>query len=161
MKKNQQGSVLLWAIVIIMVLLILLGTGFSISFSYFNRSLKNEVKQQVYWSALSGVDAIAVAIEDQDSNWETLVPDDKDHPVQVSNIDFIDSKSETNQNMGIVNAVIEMSEESSKYIKITVTSSKGGQSYVVYADMAYIDGNWKLQQIYDDQDYLIMPPEGE
>ena len=51
MIRNSKGSTILWAITIIMVLMITIAGGLTISYSYFQRSIQNNNKRQAYLTA--------------------------------------------------------------------------------------------------------------
>lgn len=166
MKNNQRGSALLWSLIVIMVLLIFVGAGLGVSFSYFNRSLQYEVRQQVYYTAHSGIEAVAASLRnDTNENVQKLTPKNVGDKVNISNITFSSSSNgitTNNDELGTVSATIEKIEE--KVLKITVTASKGGQTYVLYGDVAYTKDaynkyHWNLYQTYDDENNLIPVPE--
>lgn len=162
MKDNQRGSTLLWAVIIIMVLLILVGAGLGISFSYFNRSLQYEVKQQTYFTAHSGMEAVINAInEETEANKKLLIPKNTDEEVVITDISF-QSSGTKDENLGVATAVIKRIDE--KHLKISVTGNNGGQSYNLYADMAYVKNDvnvyyWMTYQMYDDNTTLVKAEE--
>lgn len=151
MKQNERGSILVWAVVMILVLVILVGAGLSISFSYFNRSLQYEVKQQVFYSAESGIDAVVKAInESTDAVKSKLIPVSEDKDIVIKDIAFLGDETQ----MGTISAKISWIKDN--YIKITVSSAKDKQEYTLYADLVQMyleDGKtkvWRVYQMYDD-----------
>lgn len=157
MKKNQEGSMLVWAVVIILVLLIIVGVGLSISFSYFNRSLQYKEQQQVYYTAHSGMEAVIAAIcNETEENQKKLIPDTVDDAAkEITNITYASQSSDST--MGSATASIERVED--KKLKVTVVATKGSQSYTIYADIAYMKVEnvytWSPIQMYDDENVLI------
>ena len=74
MIRDSKGSTLLWAITIIMVLMITIAGGLTISYSYFQRSIQNNNKRQAYLTAKSIIENIVEKIEEDDSEYVKLIP---------------------------------------------------------------------------------------
>lgn len=74
MIRDSKGSTLLWAITIIMVLMITIAGGLTISYSYSQRSIQNNNKRQAYLTAKSIIENIVEKIEEDDSEYVKLIP---------------------------------------------------------------------------------------
>lgn len=154
MKKNQKGSMLVWAVVIILVLLIIVGVGLSISFSYFNRSLQYKEQQQVYYTAQSALETVATAMNTAtDEQQDLLIPTEDNPEKQIPKISF-DGGTGGTLTMEDATATITWVEKNK--VKITVHAKKGDLDYTLYGDAVRMQiGNdyteWVVYQIYDDE----------
>lgn len=163
MRKNQKGSMLVWAVIIILVLLIIVGVGLSISFSYFNRSLQYKEQQQAYYTAQSGMEAVISAIGNEtEENKKKLIPAAVDDAAkEITKIAFASQNDDSI--LGTAKAVIQRVD--TKKLKITVTATKGKQTYTLYADVAYsrVDNayRWIALQMYDDEHIILDTTESE
>lgn len=160
MRKNQQGSVLLWAIIVIMVILISLGACLGISFSYFNRALQKQVNQQAYFTAHSAMMAVVKALSDEtQENIDKFIPEKVGDFVIIEKIEFTDQNGAVSA-IGSARAGIEKIKD--KQIRIAVKGTMGGVDYVLYGDVAYqMDpvskkNKWTLVQLYTADNELII-----
>lgn len=89
--KNEKGSTLVTAIVITMVLMILLGSCFSIASSYHTRSIKNHQEKQAYITAKSIVDTIELQINAHNNEF---IPDAKGKTIDFPDIELTNDTCE-------------------------------------------------------------------
>ena len=83
MIKNNKGSGLTWAIMIVMILLLIVGASLTFANSSYNRSIDNRNQLQCDLYAKSALDALIKAIGDNETD---LIPQstsesDKIHPI--------------------------------------------------------------------------------
>lgn len=67
-KQNEQGSAIVWAIAVIMILLVILTAGMMIAMGYNNRNFQNNNERQAYYTARSVVTAVAEEITNSDES---------------------------------------------------------------------------------------------
>lgn len=67
-KFNRKGAVLVWAVVVLLLLTILIGSVLTLSMAYYIRCVNNHNARQAYYTARSAVDSIASVLCDTDSN---------------------------------------------------------------------------------------------
>lgn len=154
MKKNQEGSMLVWAVVIILVLLIIVGVGLSISFSYFNRSLQYKEQQQVYYTAQSALETIVGAMNKADEEQsDLLIPTEKEQTKQIPSISF---DGGTGGTLTMESAIGTLTWVENNKLKITVNAKQGKQEYTLYGDVVLMEirkgeRQWVLYQMYDNE----------
>lgn len=158
MKKNQRGSVLLWALILMMVIIITLGACLTISFSYFSRSLTAQVEKQAYYTAHSAMSAVIKELGNNDENTlKRLVPAQVNECIEIPEITF-SNKGENVETFGSSSAKIMRIAQDQ--LKITATGTIGGETYQVYGDVFFlIDQDstlyrWQLIQLYDDETHF-------
>lgn len=157
MKNNTKGSALVWAIVVTLMLAILIAAGLTMSYSYYNRSINNNSKNQAYLSAKSiitnMVENIAVTSGEDIPNqsYLNLIPDETGKSTAVS----VESYPVT---LGTVNymkierkLVGEGNEEKKDIITITVSLTYLDYTEVVNADLINTskgEATWQLLKYY-------------
>ena len=72
MKKNEKGSSLIFAVVVIMVLSIVIAAALAISYTYYNRSIANNSQRQAYLTAKSVLTNVVDNINTTD--YSALIP---------------------------------------------------------------------------------------
>ncbi len=60
--KNVKGSVLIWAVVVILIFSVLAGAGITIGYNMVKRSTDKNIKQQLYLSARSAATVVATEL---------------------------------------------------------------------------------------------------
>ena len=60
--KNEKGSVLIWAVVVILIFSVLAGAGITIGYSMVKRSTNKNIEQQLYLSARSAATVVATEL---------------------------------------------------------------------------------------------------
>lgn len=153
MKKNQKGSMLVWAVVLILVLLIIVGVGLSISFSYFHRSLQYNEQQQVYYTAQSALEAVVSAMNTSTKKQqEVLIPTEKEPEKQIPAISF---DGGTGGRLTMEDAKGSLTWIEKNKVKIRVDATKGDKEYTLYGDVVRMQigtdvTQWVLYQVYDE-----------
>lgn len=134
MIRNSKGSTILWAITIIMVLMITIAGGLTISYSYFQRSIQNNNKRQAYLTAKGIIENIVEKIETDDSEYVNLIPQTEGNSVILT----IQLPEEANLGK-VTKAVIKREEVESKqirgWISIYVTVDYADEEEAIKADM--------------------------
>ncbi|MGX8851354.1 hypothetical protein [Amedibacillus sp. YH-ame10] len=165
MKKNQKGSALLWAIVVIGVLSILIAGSLTIAYSYYHRTLQTNSKRQAYLTAKGVVEDIAENIKKGNEEYLALFMDtskDEFTPIlgEGQRIPLTVSLP-TTANVGDIlesYILINKTDKSMKgYITIGVIAEYDSQKYEVRADLklGYIDGigdKWQIIRYYQNGD---------
>lgn len=72
MKKKEEGSALLWAVTLIMVLVVVIGAALQISYAYMSRSIEQNNERQAYLTAKGIIEDIVTKIEENDSTYVSL-----------------------------------------------------------------------------------------
>lgn len=153
MKKNQDGSILVYAVIVILLLLIIIGIGFTVSFSYFNRSLQNEVKQQVFYTAQSSIEAVVGGMNSEDEkDKKAITPTETNKTVKVDKITY-ESGTVDNLRMDESSATITYVDD--KHMKISVVATNNKITYTMHADVVLMKSSsdvlyWEIYQMYDD-----------
>ncbi|WP_195269852.1 hypothetical protein [Eubacterium sp. 1001713B170207_170306_E7] len=138
MKKrlsDQSGSALVWVLVIC-IIFGLLGIAIgSVALSMNNRSIKNNLHQQTYFTARSAVDAFFVQLNGDTSDnpttallYQKLI-EDGGHAFEVENIDFEDTMGNCS-----LKATYDVN---AKEVTLTATASKGDMTDTVTLKAKY------------------------
>lgn len=134
MIRNSKGSTILWAITIIMVLMITIAGGLTISYSYFQRSIQNNNKRQAYLTAKGIIENIVEKIETDNSEYVNLIPQTEGNSVILT----IQLPEEANLGK-VTKAVIKREEVENKqirgWISIYVTVDYADEEEAIKADM--------------------------
>lgn len=137
MRRNQKGSVILWAIVVIMVLIITVGAALTISYSYYNRTIMNNNQRQAYLTSKGTIEDLANKIVAGNNDYLILFKDLK--PGESTNLTITMDPSIS---LGDVAAKIEVKDpknadgtESKGKITITVTTTYVEQHETIKADL--------------------------
>ncbi|MEG0408892.1 MAG: hypothetical protein RR623_08470, partial [Bacilli bacterium] len=156
MEKNQKGSALLWAIVVIGILSILIAACLTISYSYYNRALQTNSKRQAYLTAKGAVEEIAKNIEDGNEDYislfskstteyKPLVDEEEKIPLIVT----IPSSSNIGKVKECYIKINRIDKTMNGFITVGVIASYSDQTYEVKADLklGVIGGKNKWQVI--------------
>lgn len=130
--NNKRGSAIATAVVIAMVVLILLGTCFTIAGSYHNRSLENHQDRQAFLTAKSIVDTVSHQITLKDDDF---IPDYTNDTITFPNIQI------TNDPCSKRTATITRVKDN--IIVIVASATSYGQEETIQLTMSYQDGSWK------------------
>lgn len=147
MRNNKNGSALIWAIAVIMVLTTIVGAGLTIASSYYNRSLVTNSKRQAYLTAKSITTNIAEKIINYNPLYKLLIPE-KVGESTLLNIEDLPS------DMGeVVNAYIvksSVADNGDTRIVISVAVSYAGEQDVVNAELKQLKGEkgWMLMRYF-------------
>ena len=68
MIKNNKGSGLTWAVMIVMILLLIIGASLTFAYSSYNRSIDNRNQLQCDLYAKSALDSLIKAIGDNETD---------------------------------------------------------------------------------------------
>ena len=155
MKKNEKGSSLIYAVVVIMILSVVITAALAISYTYYNRSIANNSKRQAYLTAKSVITNIVDHIVEEKSDtgeYTSLIPDEygsvsygvSDYPKEMGEIKQI------NYTYGVD------PEDTEKVIlTISVNAMYGGKTITLNADlMKYKDNQssyWQLSKYYEGE----------
>lgn len=128
-RRNDKGSVLVWAVVIASVLFILIGAVLTISFSYYKRSNNNNSARQAYFTSRSVVDAVSGEIKNGTKNGLAVLNklNKTGDFVNLNDVSF----SQNSGNVGTTTAFVELS--SNDTIKITAITTISNQTKTVSA----------------------------
>lgn len=129
--KSNNGSVLVWGIIVSAVLVILVGITLTISFSYYNRSIKNNSEKQAYFTARSVVESITGEIKNETEIGIAILDrlNSVGTVVDFSNINF----SEQSANRGETVAFIELIADET--IRMTASTTVAGVTETVVATL--------------------------
>lgn len=157
MKDNTKGSALVWAIVVTLMLAILIAAGLTMSYSYYNRSINNNSKNQAYLSAKSiitnMVENIAVTSgkDIPNQSYLNLIPDETGKSTFIS-VESYPATLGTVNYMKIERKLIgEESEEKKDIITITVSLTYLDYTEIVNADLINTskgEATWQLLKYY-------------
>ena len=149
MKKNEKGSSLIFAVVVIMVLSIVIAAALAISYTYYNRSIANNSKRQAYLTAKSVLNNVVdniVSEKNTNGTYSSLIPSD------AGDISY--SISDFPAEMGTVKSIefaksLEKDEKDLEIEKVTISVSAiyGDKEKTINADLKrYADkySNWQL-----------------
>jgi len=139
MIKNNKGSGLTWAVMIVMILLLIIGASLTFAYSSYNRSIDNRNQLQCDLYAKSALDSLIKAIGDNETD---LIPkssafEDNIYP----EISLPNAKGEVSQ------AVIHIVDNDKKIIPliyIEITYEYNDRTSNVQAVMQKIGGIWKV-----------------
>ena len=163
MKQNQKGSILVYAVIIILLLLIIIGTGLTVSFSYFNRSLSYVVKQQVFYTAQSSVEAIVGGLNSEKQTDKDRITPTKEKP--TINIKDITYAGAAEDDYRMVDSSGSITWVDDKHLKISVQAEQNDMKYTMHADVVLMKSSsdivyWEIYQMYDDNtNFPITPSE--
>lgn len=149
MKKNERGSALVWAIVVIMVITVIIAAGLMIVQKNYNTSIKNASRTQAELSARSAIDSIIYALETGDYD-KTLIPD------KVGESQIIEVTLP--ENMGTVEeAYIKLKankeNEDITYLVVGVSTKYNSQTASISAYLYDDGGSWRLDY-YGGEEYV-------
>ncbi|WP_187117554.1 hypothetical protein [Beduini massiliensis] len=149
MKKNERGSALVWAIVVIMVITIIIAAGLMIVQKNYNTSIKNASRTQAELSARSAIDSVVYALETGDYD-KTLIPEKTD--------DSLTLEITLPENMGTVEeAYITLKtsaeDQTVTYLVVGVSTKYNNQTASMSAYLYDDGGNWKLDY-YGGEEYV-------
>lgn len=130
MRKNTKGSTLVAAIAVIMIIMIILGASLTIASSYYQRSINENTKKQVYISAKSYAEVISAYIRE---NEEKLIPIKADEKKIIQSIETDDEK------MKISGYVLRIDDTT---LKIVVKSEFDDFNYEFQTIMKYRELQW-------------------
>lgn len=144
--KNNKGSVLIWAIVIILIFSVFAAAALTISYSMVQRSYDNNTNRQLFLTARSG--SLTVANEIVSTNGTTLVNElikNNDNELKIENL------FSTGDNMG--NCQIKAKYVSTKVqIIVTAVATQNNQTQI-FSTIITKDANsrWVISA-YDGKD---------
>ena len=137
MIKNNKGSGLTWAVMIVMILLLIIGASLTFAYSSYNRSIDNRNQLQCDLYAKSALDSLIKAIGDNETD---LIPkssafEDNIYPGEVSQavIHIVDKEQEKDNDKKII-----------PLIYIEITYEYNDRTSNVQAVMQKIGGIWKV-----------------
>lgn len=142
--KNKKGSTIVWAVMLIMVLMVIVGASLSFAYINYNKSITYKSSTQAELTAESVAQALASQIteastsptfettEDQANadHTKALIPEENADPIVVDGSDIEIS----NQKMGKVESITFTRNQNNK-LTITVKATYSGQSASVDAIM--------------------------
>lgn len=143
--RNNKGSVLIWAVVVILIFSVFAGAGITIGYSMLKRSTSKNIQRQMYLSARSA--ATMVATELVSDNNKTLFNTVVDSRPSVIASDSIF----TDDLMGQTKVYIKCMSDSSAVI-VTAKANRDGIESIVSAVIRKNDrGKWMVIG-YDNKD---------
>ena len=99
--KNKKGSTIVWAVMLIMVLMVIVGASLSFAYMSYNQSVKNRNKTQVELIANSAIKSLVSVIEE--GNIE--IPTDT-NPKQIASMKLVDSyTNDENKSFGSISDI--------------------------------------------------------
>lgn len=143
--KNKKGSTIVWAVMLIMVLMVIVGASLSFAYMSYNQSVKNRNKTQVELIANSAIKSLVSVIEE--GNIE--IPTDT-NPKQIASMKLIDGyTNEDYNNFGSISDIyIKRKTENGKVALAYLTANYADEKYTIYAYLVKSNNNWKCVQ-YD------------
>lgn len=145
MIKNNKGSGLTWAVMIVMILLLIIGASLTFAYSSYNRSIDNRNQLQCDLYAKSALDSLIKAIGDNETDLipkssafedniypEISLPNAKGEVFQAV-IHIVDKEQEKDNDKKII-----------PLIYIEITYEYNGRTSNVQAVMQKIGGIWKV-----------------
>jgi len=126
--RSESGAALVWALAATLVVIILLGSVLTFSYSFYMRSLYNNQSKQAYFNARSVVEAISREIKGETANGSAIIdllsnPGDR---VEIQDISFVGGDVP-----GSFSAYVELSQVDE--IRVTAVSTVGSRTKRVTA----------------------------
>lgn len=153
MRKNEKGSSLIFAVVVIMVIAITVAAALAISFSYYNRSIAANTERQAYLTAKSVLTNIVDNIDAENKEYLDLIPDGttstsktleiKDFPSDLGKIDNANLSVSQRTEGDVVKEVL----------TISVTATYADKTQVINADFKRTKGKtaWNFEKYYEGE----------
>lgn len=158
MRKNEKGSSLIFAVVVIMVIAITIAAALAISFSYYNRSIAANTERQAYLTAKSVLTNIVENIvkeKNDTGKYSSLIPKDTGS-AQYTVTDFPETELGKIEDITIAKS-LEKDENQVDMESATISVSVlyGNKSKVMNAELKkYKDNrnsNWQLIRYYEGE----------
>lgn len=145
--KNEKGSVLVWAVVIIMIFSVFTAAALAVSYSMHNRSVRKNTERQLYFTARSA--AVLVSNEMVSPNGSSLINEvvkNKTNIVTANNIFPAD------KNMGNCTVNVKCNSAGNQII-VTATAQNDDLKQIVSAilNKNTSTNKWAIQA-YDNKD---------
>ena len=142
MRKNEKGSSLIFALVVISILITVVAACMAIAFSYYNRTIVANSDRQAYLTAKSVITNIVDNVVNGEDEYLKLIPSTEGSKNYEVSDDFIKLKMGTIDVLNIKK--IEESEDMDK-VTITVSATYGDRNKTIKADLQSLKGknNWK------------------
>ena len=150
MRKNEKGSSLIFALVVISILITVVAACMAIAFSYYNRTIVANSDRQAYLTAKSVITNIVDNVVNGEDEYLKLIPSTEGSKNYEVSDDFIKLKMGTIDVLNIKK--IEESEDMDK-VTITVSATYGDRNKTIKADLQSLKGknNWKLLKYYENK----------
>lgn len=127
--KNKKGSTIVWAVMLIMVLMVIVGASLSFAYMSYNQSVKNRNKTQVELIANSAIKSLVSVIE----NNQITVPDGTEAK-QIANMKLLDTSNNSDLNYGTITDIyIKRKTENGKIALAYLTANYADEKYTIYA----------------------------
>lgn len=158
--KDQRGSAVVWAMIVIMLLMILVAAALSLSMGYYSRSLLNNDARQAYFSARSVALSLAAEICSSEAE-DGLMPAEGDADKLLTDIMIYENDGTLARRTPFMDATISRINE--KYAIILVEADVNGQSNDVRLRLCLVGkGKWKVDRFLDGSETELVPlPEEE
>ena len=143
--KNKKGSTIVWAVMLIMVLMVIVGASLSFAYMSYNQSIKNRNKTQVELIANSAIKSLVSVIEDN----EIEIPSNTEAK-QIKSMKLVDNYTDDdNKSFGSISDIyIKRKTENGKIALAYLTANYADEKYTIYAYLVKSNNNWKCVQ-YD------------
>lgn len=143
--KNKKGSTIIWAVMLIMVLMVIVGASLSFAYMSYNQSIKNRNKIQAELIANSAIKSLVSVIE----NDSIKIPDNTT-PKQITSMKLVDSDTDDDINsFGTISDIyVKRKTENGKVASAYLTANYAGEKYTIYGYLVYSNNAWKCVQ-YD------------
>lgn len=143
--KNKKGSTIVWAVMLIMVLMVIVGASLSFAYMSYNQSIKNRNKTQAELIANSAIKSLVSVIEDG----KIEVPNDTT-PKQIKSMELVNTYSnEKNTSYGSISDIyIKRKDENGRLALAYLTAHYTNEDYTIYGYLVYTRNTWKCVQ-YD------------
>lgn len=147
MKKRNQGSTMVWAIVIVMVIAVILAVTLAMANSNYQRSIKKASASQAELTAESTIETLVNKIENtSDSELVEFIPADNTTTVSVA----VTTPSTLKGTIDSCTIVL-TNQDDTNHITVTLSSTYNKQTYKIKAYMYYKNEGWHLDR-YDGGD---------
>ena len=143
--KNKKGSTIVWAVMLIMVLMVIVGASLSFAYMSYNQSIKNRNKTQAELIANSAIKSLVSVIEDGNIEIPTTT-----EAKQIASMELLDSSNnEVKKNYGTISDIyVKRKDRNGQVALAYLTANYAGEKYTIYGYLVYSKNAWKCVQ-YD------------
>lgn len=152
MRKNEKGSSLIFAVVVIMVIAITIAAALAISFSYYNRSIVNNSKKQAYLTAKSVITNVVDNIKIGNSDYIHMIPDrDGTKNYDVTFSDEMKKEMGCVEQISYIRTTEKENEKSYDKVTITVVAEYGNYTAGLNAELKKASSakDWQFVRYYE------------
>lgn len=157
LKKNEEGSALVWAIAVVMVLSISIAAGLSISSAYYKRAMQSNDERQAYLTSKGVIEDIVDKIILNDPQYLDLFKDLEVYEKTYLSIPLDSSLGQVSSTESFIECLPVGITKGR--ITVSITTKVADSSYTVNADLGKgrvgTADKWQLERYYQGE-----PPDG-